>query len=398
MKKKNKNDNLIIYGILLSIPLSIYPLFTDNITMGDLTLLITLLISFFKTKYSDNKLKFYFPIIFYIFMLLLLSLLQFMIGAKGISDGVFSLLRYMFYLFVCLTIPKNGFDSKRAYNIYKVISLFIAIYVILQFISYNFFRIILPINILGLRTYDRVYLIDSISSYLTQGKFYRPSGIFIEPAHYASYQAPILYMLFNSVYGYKKTDKYISYIIMLSIFMTGSTAGIIIIAYCFIKPIFNSFKKSFIKTFGLLFMLFASFLLFFSTNYGQSIYERTFSDSSNGAINGRFGNVTYVFENNNHKIIGNGLSSNEVYLPSYPYLFLCYGIVGVIVFVFLIFRTYISCNSLGRGILGMFVFVCIGTLSLFGTSIVIYFSFIYSNLIERNSEDNLNKNLLLKGV
>lgn len=391
MRGKINSDSIISYGVLFSILLSIYPISSSGITYGDLLLFFVLLLSLLGLKKQENIIKIILPLFLYVAMVVSLSSLHFILDIKDFTTGIFAVLRYLFYLLTVFIISKNGFNFNKAYKLYKFLAILIAIYVVLQFISYNIFGIILPINILGLKTFDSVYLADSISSYATIGKFYRPSGIFVEPAHYSGFQAPILYALFNNLIDNNKNNKFYSYFIMFSLFLTGSTLGIIIIIYCFVKPIILSLKENFIKTFLLIASFIVMFSIFFSTSYGKAIYNRTFSDASNGAINGRFGSVSIVFHNNNHKLIGNGLSSNESYLPSYPYLFLCFGYIGFIIFIISIILTYLKCNKMGREFLILFLFISVGTLSLFSTSIVLLFSLIYSNygnnhIIEKKEE------------
>lgn len=395
MKIKMSYDSIISYGILLSIPLSVYPITSSGITIGDVLLFIVLTISLLEIKKNDNKIKFFIPIYIYILMILILSLIHFELGMKDYTTSIFGVIRYIFYLVVCLVIPNNGFNANKAYKLYKIISILIAIYVIMQFLSYNIFKIILPINVLGLRTFERVYISDSVNNYLTIGKFYRPSGIFIEPAHYAAYQAPILYMIFNNTFDNNRFNKVISCLIILSLFLTGSTLGIVIVLYLFIKPIIKVLKTNFFKSLFFIACVTIMLTLFLNTNYGKSIFNRTFSDESNGAINGRFGNINTIFNNEKNIIIGNGLSSNIGYLPSYPYLILCYGIVGVGIFVVVVITSYFKCTKTGKEILILFLFISIGTLSLFGNYIILYFAFAFSKIGIKNRKNINNSNSLV---
>ena len=328
-------------------------------------------------------------------MIVTFTLIHWIAGIEFVSVGALSVLRYLLYLIFCFTASKNYIDFKYIFKIYKVISLIFAIYVFLQFIAYYLFHTILPINVLsifGFKTFDSVYWYDNISRYAGNVVMYRPCSVFVEPAHYVVYQAPILYILTNDIVDTNKRNFKYSLIILASILLSGSTTGIVIIAFCLIRRIINLFRKNFVKmiAFSILILIFSVF--FFNSTYGSRIVERTFSDASNGAINGRFSNAESVFSlSNHHMYIGNGMSyESDSYVPTFPRLFLSFGYIGTFIFIIMLLITYLKCNFIGRRILILFIITMVGTLSLFGISVVLYMSLIYSNYYRNKENENVS--------
>ena len=312
MVSDNTNlKKIVTWIVLLFVPLSTYSVILESVTLGDILLFFSLLFIIMDSIRTHKKVLFIAPLFIYILMVVFFSLIHWVTGIESVSTSVLGILRYLMYLFFCLIASKNYINFEYTYTCYKYISLFFAIYVFLQFFAYYVFHFILPINVLsflGLKTYSSVYWYDSISRYAGGSILYRPCSVFVEPAHYAVYQAPILYLLINNDIDSNKSNFKYTIVILLSIFLSGSTTGIIIIAFCLARRILNLFKRNFIKTivFSIFIVLFG--VLFFNSTYGNRIFERTFSDADTGAINGRFSNVESVFVFSIHHLyIGNGL-------------------------------------------------------------------------------------------
>ncbi len=370
-------------NILLFAPLSVYPILGAGVTLGDVLLLINFLLIVF-LPFKGKKVFIPIPIFIYIIMIILVTLIHWSLGIEVISNDLLSFLRYIFYLCFCLYVSKNFFDFKYFYQIYKVVAFLLAIYVIFQFVSFFLFKFILPINILsfiGLRAVDSVYWYDTLSRYTSGLIQYRPCAIFIEPAHYVVYQAPILYLLLNNIVNDNRNNIYLSFIIIISILLSGSTTGIIIISFCVFNSILRYIKKDIIKSVIVcLFVLIGGFL-FFNSNYGLMVIQRTFSDENTGAINGRFANTNIVFsDTNKHIIIGNGMAyAKDNYVPSYHRLILSYGLIGFITFIMFMLLIYDKCNIIGKRMIILFMLTMIGTLSLFGIATIMFFTIILSN-------------------
>ena len=387
MKKILRLDVILPYIVVLFMPLSIYPILLNGITLGDLVIIVGLVMVIYKSIVQGKKLKIVFPLFIYGFTIAILSLLHWLLGLEDMSDGIFSVLRYLLYVIFCMIIPRNYLNFEETYHKYKKIAIIFAIYAVLQFIFYKVFKKILPTNVLGLKTYGGIYNYNSISRYSNQAIIYRPCSVFAEPAHYASYMAPILYMLVNDVFEKNKTNKWLGVLIIISILISGSTTGIIAIMFCLIKPVGRAMQKDLIRKIFLVTLLVVALFIFFKTSYGNSILERIFSDKSYGAINGRFGNMDIIFSDEYNLLIGDGLKTDIVgYVPSYTQLLISFGIIGTITYLFTVVQSFICCNNLGKTLLIEFLLICIGTLALFGISSILYFTLIYVNY--GNNEEN----------
>ena len=380
------------WTILLFVPLLTYPIFMNSVTLGDLLLIFNLIFVILSLFREKNRSSFPTPMLLYITMLLVMTLFHWLLGIGSISEEIFSILRYLLYLSYCLIVSKRFIDFNYTYNSYKKLSVILAIYVFLQFVSFYLFRHILPINILsifGLKTFESVYWYDNITRYAGNLILYRPCSVFVEPAHYAVYQSPILYLLINNIVDDNKNNIKFSLIILISILLSGSTTGIVIILFCFLKRIGNMFKKSLVKTLILAILIIVVGYAFINSDYGARVIDRTFSEESNGAINGRFSEQNIVFsENNSHLIIGNGMSYEEnIYLPSYQRLFLSFGVIGFVIFVISMLFIFGGTNVIGKKLLILYLLTMFGTMSLFGTTLLLFFPLILTNY--RNTK-NIN--------
>lgn len=387
---------IISYVVLLFPPLSTYLIIGSSFTLGDLTLCIFFFIMIFDMIKRRKKISIVYPLIIYAFAIIMLTTLQWILGLSDIRIDLMSVFRYVTYILFVAFASKNYFNVEQYSSIYMRISVFFAIYTIAQWTSFYIFHRILPINVLsmlGIRANESAYISDNLSRYSGMMILYRPSGFFVEPAHYVVYQAPILYLLVNNKIKVEKYRLVYCTIVSLSILLSGSTTGLIILAFCYSFRLINYAKKDIVKTVFLTVCASAVCITFLKTTYGNMILTRSISNDSNNAINGRFQNINTIFDGNYNLIIGNGFKNGQSeYLPSFQYLIKSYGIAGLLVFIYVIISSYIKSNKLGRNILILFLLTMIGTLSLFGINVILYFSLIYSNyLIKKRSKSDVDR-------
>ncbi len=387
MKRKGIDD-IVSYAVLLFVPLSVYKLTESGITLGDLALFISFALVLICSFKSQHTIKMAFPLAIYASCIAILSLVHWFFNIESLSVGLLSALRYLFYLSFCIISAGNFFDIKKSFNVYKTLSLVFAIYIFMQFVSYYVFHIVLPTNVLsylGLKTYEKVYWYNTITRYSAGAVIYRPCSVFLEPAHYAVYQAPMLYMLANNSLNKSPNNRIFAAILAISVLLSGSTVGIVVILYCFGAIIIKALKKNILKSLLIVTGLSILCLAFFNTTYGQKIFIRTFSDGQYGAYNSRYSNVASLSSGDYNKFIGSGMGNDLIgYVPSYYKLIVSFGYFGVVVYLSVVLLTFAQCNKFGKSILGLFLVLSLGTLALFGITSILFFTLIFSNYSKKN--------------
>ncbi|MBP7434941.1 MAG: hypothetical protein KA799_02165 [Bacteroidales bacterium] len=392
----NRLNKFITWIILLFMPLSTYTIYTDKITYGDVLIFIgflMIIINVIKNNLNLSKIISS-PLLLYGIFIIIHSLIFWMLKPYELSKGLFGVLRYLLYLFMPIIGARYFFNYQYAYKIYKKLAIVFALYCIAQFVSFKCFSVVLPSNLFGLPTVDYVSQITSeynVSMYLSGNVMYRPRSLFLEPSYFAKYQIPILYLILNNT-NEKFSHKYgVGLLITLSIFLAGTTTGIILLVFCWWKPIITELKKLSLKFAAFLMIMIPGSIYAFNSDYMQSVLRRIISsDGSLGSsVVGRINNYPAVFQSSltwHQFLFGNGMWTDVGYLPSWGSIIVSFGLIGLMVFLGMLLRTYCKIQKRGRAMILLLLIMCIGTNTLFNISSVLMFFLIYSGYenIEKN--------------
>lgn len=394
-----KIQKYVTWVILLFIPLSTYITPIVGITLGDFFLFTSLLligVNIFIRDLNLNKIISV-PLMIFSIFIIIHSLVFWMIKPNELSDGLLSVLRYSLYLFTVVFGARYFFDNEYAYKTYKKLAIIFALYCIIQFFTFRYFSVVLPSNLFGLPTIDYISRINSeynISMYLSGMVTYRPRSVFLEPSYYGVYQIPILYLILNNknenfLYKYG-----IALLITLSIFLAGTSTGILLLLFCWWRPIINELKKLSLK-FIFMIMVFVPGLIYtFNSEYIQGILRRIISDDGSWgtSVMGRTLNFNIFFDGTLSicdLLFGQGKWIDFGYLPSYGAIVLSFGLIGLLIFFLLMIWTYIKSGERGRMMIVLMFITFIGTNTLFNISSVLFFFLIFSdykNTKQKNSK------------
>lgn len=383
-------SKFITWIVLLFMPLSTYAAYIKGITFGDILLFLGVLLIIIDMLLNNevNLLDIVAtPLLLYIIFIIIHSLIFWMVKPYELSEGLLGVLRYLLYLFFAMNGAKYYFNYNYGYKIYKRLAILFALYCMAQYFSYKFFSVILPVNLFGLPTFDDISAITSeynISMYLTGVVLYRPRSVFLEPAYFAAYQIPILYLILNN-----KNERYLirygsAILITASIFLAGTTTGILLQFLCWWKPIFTELKKLSFKFINLIIMAIPCVYLLISSDYWRRVSNRIISsDGTLGtSVTGRIQNYKIFFDGSlswNQLLFGQGKWVSVGYLPSYGELILSFGLVGLVVFFIVILLTYLKTQKTGKAMTLLLLVMCIGTNTLFNITSVLMFFLIYSD-------------------
>lgn len=229
MKLKENNEGFWIkvfsLFIITSLFLHQYQSGIPGVSFADLVLGLSSIILLIKYGLKI-KLKTIQPLAIISFASIFLTLVSFLIQGFFDMKTLTRLIRYNYYIYLLL-ISFNYFNLDYALKVYKTLSLFVSIYIILQFIVYNTIGVILPIKILPIslfREIDLNYMKQMASVY-----YFRPSGIFVEPGYTAHFLLPALAF---SLKGWNNKNKVLqASIIYISMILTTSAQAILLASF-----------------------------------------------------------------------------------------------------------------------------------------------------------------------
>lgn len=366
--------------------LSIYVTFIPNLSIADLLLSIIVfpLITISIPK-KINIRKSLWPIYLFFFYILFTLLIQ-IFNSTGV--GVFSTIRYLIYL---LAIPLcfRFFDFRIGIKIINKVTNLVSIYVILQFVTFFFFSYILPWKIPGLPLVDPKFAEAGDQFFFI---FYRPTGIFLEPTHFAQFAlVSLCYYFTQNIYDSGSIYKVI--LPTLGILASASSLGFFAIIILFGFWTWNKFviKFNFTRLIILTSIILLALIYISQIDYFRFIFERVFGgegESFGAAFGYRFNSVEY-FLNTKLSIldwlIGKGRSSEDVYFTGLFYFLNANGIIGVIIYILLMI--YIIKNSLHMGstLLVLALLLSTGSEFVANFGILFYMAFAISEIKTINS-------------
>lgn len=367
---------VVIYPIL-----SVYATPISKLSVADLLMSILFpffLFNFFKVK---NKITSTFILVgSFIYYILITLFLQIAIDT---DVGILSTLRYALYLF-CLILSFRYFDSKLGIKLLQVITLSMSVYVIFQFTTYIVFSITLPWSIPGFEVIDENFVLLKQSEYYLT--YYRPTGVFLEPTHFAQYCVVyLIYMLFHNIRN--KINLLKALVVTSAIVASGSSLGLIFIVFIwtiwFIRRQMHRFSPLILVCTALLLIIIVESLS--NIDYFQNYITRLITDNGiNGAAVGyRFNSVSVFFDKEIpiiNWLIGFGRSSEDVYYTGIFYFLNANGIIGLLLFILICINAALRGNDFGKWLAITVLMLSIGSEFVCNFGILYYFAFIYSDL------------------
>ncbi|WP_313163898.1 hypothetical protein [Sedimentibacter sp.] len=171
-------------------------------------------------KISISKTK---PLVFFWFFGMLISMVSFLFQQNIPMESLTRIIRYSFYIYLIILSAKH-FKIDYGIKILHLLSVAISVYIILQFIAFNFIGIVLPFKILPFPLYRNVDMQEVFRVATTY--YFRPMGVFVEPGFAAQFLLPgLIFSLFGNL-SKNKTEYKSAVVIFIAIFLTTSTQGV----------------------------------------------------------------------------------------------------------------------------------------------------------------------------
>ena len=361
--------------------LSVYETFIPRLSYGDAILL--LLFPVFIMRLMKNgfiKINRSKSIIFIFLLYLLVTfLIQIMLNT-GVE--FLSTIRYILYLFYLL-ISFENFDFEYGIKVIEKLTLIISVYVIIQFATYILFSRTLPWYISASSVIDQNFIIiESRDYYLT---FYRPTGVFMEPTHFAQFTVVYLtYILLAQID--KKTEYFKALLVTFAVLASGSSLGLIFLIVVwglwFILKQKNKFSATKIVLLVIAFALMIP--LMFSIEYFENIISRMIVDKSfsGAAVGYRFSSLEY-FKTADIPIInwlvGFGRGTEKKYFTGIFYFLANNGIIGLLIYLTIIIDTFIHYSKYGRWLTLIVFILSIGSEFIANFGVLFYLSFVFTS-------------------
>ncbi len=397
----------------LSPILSLYKIPFLEMNMCFVTYWILMLYSVFmncvKGVYKDNKAK---SIIWLmtIIMFLYIIITYFRKSPEEIisdnTSNFFNIVSFlMFITFMALTF--YDWKIQRYYiNYVKDVAIIMSICVVLQYVLYYIFKFdfnndrgfLLPMRSLVL---DSQHYLD-VSLMVYNGLF-RPSALFLEPAHFAQYCSIGLACLLLEE---EKRVNGKTILVSAGIIMTTSGIGVLTVIflwlYIYLINMDTVSQKKMVETVGgILFVLVVFVILIFSSDFFIQTMNRLLPSQGGTAIKGRIWSIKYVMDltgldrvwGMGYKNIPMNYSTGyQIYMTAIVEMLYCQGIVGTLLFVLLYMQMMLKAHLYKEKrcmmILVLIVPYILGTSFLQMMTIGQYIPFLY---IRRNKEIEVNE-------
>lgn len=364
---------IVLYPIL-----SIYSTGIPSLCVADAVLLLFFVVALVKKRMKIEKFEMTKTFFIFLVYILFTMLIQMMFG----NVSIFSSLRYLLFLLsiICL---KDLFDFDSGTKLLGFITITVSIYVIVQYLCVHTIGITLPWRIPGLPIMDNSFIAKEQSSYYLV--YYRPTGIFCEPTHYAQYCLVYpCYLLFADESLLNK-KKWISIIIITcGIICSGSAAGLLMIAGIFGFYYLKYVCKGQINVQLIIlaiFIIVGAFYVLKSPELSKIVKKLIAEDGSNISVSVgyRFNSIVNLFNNRSilEIIIGSGRGSQAEYYTAIFYVAYAHGVLGVLLFLNIFIQALHCYNTSFQKVTTWIVLLmAIGSEMVVNFGIMTYFVFI----------------------
>lgn len=366
---------LMIYAPLLFM----YSSGIKGLTLLDISLLIFniffILNGVIKKKIKLKPIVYLSPLIIYLSFWVLISL--------NSQDTLMRALRYLFYISQIYLYFNTYFEYSLGIKLYRNMSIFASLYLYIQVIIRKFYNFYLPGVIPGIPLME-----EELRAYSAQ----RPMSFFEEPSHFAIYILGYITILLFEKKKMTLKNFWIVSILSVSIFLSSSFLGIIVLFILILIKIIQSIIENIVKR-KVNIKYIVIFLICILIGTLSLKNTKAFEYLSNVEVllkqaSGRFeGYYHYANLKSDiiQKIFGRGMIGmpDGLYYPSYILIIYYFGYIGLALFLFVILfnfriKKFDKFSALIICLLGL----GIGSELILGRFILLY----YSIIAARNKE------------
>lgn len=335
-----------------------------------------------RTLFKNQYYLEFFPFFIYLIANIILTLDKNYAGEQ-IIGGIENALMYYLIIFGL----KKRLDKKIVYRAYTIITIVAVSVLIIQYLSVTFSGKIISGHI----QYFYITNTENVSNYFNIYT-YRPNSIFSEPSHYVYWISPMIISLITSTLIKPSKQKMIYAIVLsASVFISGSTTGLVTMAIVWGYYLIVLFSKGKIPSYIFLIIAFGGFVILRMQKIQSFIFmmERTLLNGN--AFASRFGYLESlgnilkgtVFE----CLFGLGndvavITGRYGWLPSVLLIYKSWGIVGGLIWLVGFVKFLYQSERINWLCLIVFVSLNISGNIIMGTFFPLYFIFIVNSQSE----------------
>lgn len=374
-------------AVVITYPfVSLYGINVSTISVADVLLAVSLFILAFINILQTRRINILYPFLIFFSYIVICSL--FILPMQhDFMNILLRTVRYLYLLLALIFFVKSNFVFEYG----KKLLLFFSILATLLIIIQACFLYLKGVYIQGYLP-GLPILREELTTFADYMQNYeldiRPRSFFGEPAHYAVYEVCGLSLVLFS-------EKHNRRFWLMSVFMTFgilisvSSTGILCAMVLWAIFVFKNKKSSWIVIPCML--LIGSII--YSTSFVQLFLDRIEEGKSAA---GRFDGYMYLLSNIDELsftefIFGQGMYDPTLYpeyLAGYARLFVCFGLLGVVLFLFAIFSLYRRQLQLSNILLILFLILNIGTEIALGPYLLVYISLIVGYISKHNKKHN----------
>lgn len=388
--------------------LDVYELGFAPVSISEVLLIFFILISVSGSLYFSSKNY----VVFIVYAFITSLILNIFGDYFSFSDWFFKWIRIGIYSYTFLCLSKKYIEIGELSKFFTRFGLVESILQIFQAIAWYVFHysIILIIPFLKLH-----YVISDYNEYVTHimeygGSVWRPSGLFLEPADLALYGClALICCLFYS----EKPKIKIALIITISVLMSLSSFGIILILIIWLYWVFKANKNNAVYKLSSIFIVFSALIiLIINGTIASSVFYRIGTIGQSGSTTGSLrllrGLAIFNQLSNFHKMFGVGLGDLDTYLIKFgvttqydttlkpgneymntmSYILVNTGLVGFGIYLSFIVSIFIKFKAYYKRILIIsWVIICISNSNFLNISYILPLVILYGR-------DDIHSNML----
>ncbi len=352
-----------------------------SITFADITVLVLVIYTVVRRGFCIKKGFLIVSCFFIIHPILLFSLVGIRNNLYDMFGTSFRLAYYIFATGILINQFRNNINIIKAIRCVAVVCSF---YAVLQFVMANMFGILVSAYLPFLP--HRGVLDAQTQEWIDYGWLVRPRSFFSEPSTFSIY----LLLALSLELFVLKTNLRIIVILIGGIFISVSSLGIVcllfllfVFTYRYLKV--NRFVVSRKK------MLFVEilFLLLLGISIKMNLFEIILEHITAGGkglmSTTRFADIKTAFSTVNAwktLFLGNGMQDIQEYLPGWVRVYYCNGIIGLLLYVGLFYKSIKSVSKKNRIIMLLFGLINIGGEAMMGLFFIHYFVMNFYNCKE----------------
>lgn len=415
-----QRSRLITVLVILSPLFNVYEMGTLPISLGEFVLILTSLYAFAliirKRQMTLKKVSgiYFFFTLFVLFVSLLFRMLYFPeIDNYFISKS----LQMIVYLIPLLLVP-SFFDTDYGKKIFVNISVILSVFLLVQYASSMILHRQIPGLLNGVRLNYNMEYASEYYGYLNFHNIYRPSSLFIEPAHFAQY---VSFGLLMSLFSKSKRLFIIPILLSGALLISGSAIAFVGVAFSWMMWYWFYYVKN-AKNYN------GFFIIIVITGISIAIASRTDiltkflyrlstigdQTSSTGSLRILRGFYIYSllpiqnkllglgYGNIQAFLIGNGIRTpydgdllvGNDYMNSIAYILCGGGLVGIILFSYFCFRTFQSTDQISRYILVLLLVILSVSSIFFSPSYILPVIFTISAIKDKGDNNGYKNNYI----